>query len=374
MKTVLNGIDRADKALPFIKGANAGLITNMSGVTKKLVPSYVVLNELCSLRALFSPEHGLYGAAQAGCKIETQEREPITDTPVFSLYGDKKAPDEEMLKDIDVIMFDMQDVGARFYTYLYTMTRSMKAAAKAKIPFVVFDRINPVSLNRVEGEILDEQNASFIGEYAVPTRYGLTIGEFASYINAKENLNVDLHIITCEGLTRDLYHSDTDLPWVAPSPNMPTTNTALVYLGTCLFEATKEVSEGRGTTQPFELIGAPNFDGRKLADEMNAKKLNGVIFRPVYFTPTFSKFKGELCSGVQLHVTDRDEFSPFASAVMLVDTVREMYGTVFDEKALKRTFGTGRLFDDVAPDVIINDCIRSSEEFKKLTTPFMLYK
>ncbi len=374
MIKVFNGIDCKEKWIPIIKGANAGLITNMSGVTKKLIPSYVAVNEHCNLKTLFSPEHGLNGAAQAGCRIENEEREPITNTPVVSLYGDKKAPDDEMLEGIDMLLFDLQDVGARFYTYLYTMTRSMKSAARAKIPFVVFDRMNPVSLNRIEGEILDEANSSFIGEYAVPTRYGMTIGEFAKYINAKENLGVDLHVIPCDGLTRDIYHRDTDLPWVAPSPNMPTTDTALVYIGTCLFEATKQASEGRGTTQPFEFIGAPNYDGRALADEMNSKKLDGVIFRPVYFTPTFSKFKGELCSGVQLHVTDRDAFSPFAAGVKLVQTVKYMYGTEFDEKALKRTFGTGRLFDGIDSDTIIKDCIKTSEEFRKITSAHYIYK
>lgn len=374
MIKVFNGIDCKEKWLPIIKGANAGLITNMSGVTKQLVPNYAVLHEHCNLKALFSPEHGLYGAAQAGCKIESEEREPITNTPVLSLYGDKKAPDDEMLDGIDMLLFDLQDVGARFYTYLYTMTRSMKSAARAKIPFVVFDRMNPVSLSKIEGEILDEANSSFIGEYAVPTRYGMTIGEFAKYINAKENMGVDLHVIPCDGLSRNIYHRDTDLPWVAPSPNMPTTDTALVYIGTCIFEATKQASEGRGTTQPFEFIGAPNYDGRALAEEMNSKKLDGVIFRPVCFTPTFSKFKGELCSGVQLHVTDREAFSPFAAGVKLVEAVRNMYGTEFDEKATKRTFGTSRLFDKVDSDTIINDCIKTSKEFQRITSPYYIYK
>lgn len=374
MMKVLNGIDCTEKWLPLVKGQRTGLITNMSGVTKSLVPNYVILNELCKLQKLFSPEHGLFGAAQAGCKIESEERELITNTPVISLYGEKKAPDDEMLEGIDMLLFDLQDVGARFYTYLYTMTRSMKSAARAKIPFVVFDRMNPISLNKIEGEILDEANSSFIGEYAVPTRYGMTIGEFAKYINAKENIGVDLHIIPCDGLTRELYHRDTDLPWVAPSPNMPTTDTALVYVGTCIFESTKQASEGRGTTQPFEFIGAPNYDGRALADEMNRQKLDGVIFRPLGFTPTFSKFKGEFCSGVQLHVMDRDAFSPFAAGVKLVETVRNMYGTEFDEKSSKRIFGTGRLFDGVDSDVIIKDCLKTSEKFRKATSPYYIYK
>ncbi len=375
MKKVLNGIDRIDVALPIIKGANAGLITNMSGVTRRLVPSYEVLYKHCNLKALFSPEHGLYGAAQAGCKIESEQTEPITNTPVISLYGDKKAPDEQMLNGIDMLLFDMQDVGARFYTYLYTMTRSMKSAAKAKIPFVVFDRMNPVGCEKIEGEILDDVNhSSFIGEYAVPTRYGMTIGEFARYINSTYKLGTELYVIPCDGLTRKICLTDTDLPWVAPSPNMPTLNTALVYLGTCLFEATKQVSEGRGTTQPFEIIGAPNFNARQLADKLNSQKQDGVIYRPAFFTPTFSKFQGQLCCGVQVHVTDKNAFSPFACGVKLVETIRDMYGVEFSDKALGRTFGTSRLYDGVSSDVIINDCIEKCAEFRKKSSAFYIYE
>lgn len=372
-KVVRNGIDRAKRIQGVVKDLSVGLITNMSGVTKELVPSYVVLNEFCNLKALFSPEHGLYGAAQAGCRIDSEEIEPITNTPVYSLYGDKKAPDEEMLSGIDMLVFDMQDVGARFYTYLYTMTRSMRSAAKANIPFVVFDRMNPICCGKIEGEILNEENASFIGEYAVPIRYGMTIGEFARYINATYNLGADLYVVPCTGLDRRTFHSQTDLQWVAPSPNMPTVQTALVYPGTCIFEATKQVSEGRGTTQPFEMIGAPDFSSRQIAEKMNSYKLDGVVFRPVCFTPTFSKFQGELCSGVQLHVTNKKAFSPFAAGVKLVETLRDMYDIEFNEKAMCRIFGTDRLYNGVSADTLINDSIRTSEAFKKRSSSFYLY-
>lgn len=375
MRTVLNGIDRISIAMPIIRGTSVGLITNMSGVTRQLVPSYEALHKHCNLKTIFSPEHGLNGAAQAGCKIGDEEIEPITNTPVISLYGEQKAPSEQMLEGIDMLLFDLQDVGARFYTYLYTMTRSMKAAAKANIPFVVFDRMNPVGCEKIEGEMLDDTSySSFIGEYAVPTRYGMTIGEFARYINATYNLGVDLRVIPCDGLTRDMRLSDTDLPWVAPSPNMPTLNTATVYLGTCLFEATKQTSEGRGTTQPFELIGAPNFNGRHLAERLNSQKQDGVIYRPVCFTPTFSKFQGELCCGVQLHVTDKDAFSPFAAGVKLVEAVRDMYGVEFNDKALGRLFGTDRLFNGVSSDIIIEDCIKQCEQFRKQSSPYYIYE
>lgn len=373
-KKVLNGIDRAERISDLLSDARVGLITNMSGVTRTLEPSYVALSRICNLCALFSPEHGLYGAAQAGCRIESEEREPITNTPVYSLYGDKKAPDEDMLSKIDILLFDMQDVGVRFYTYLYTMTRSMRAAAQAKKPFVVFDRMNPLSCSRIEGEILNEENSSFIGEYPIPIRYGMTIGEFAQYVNAAHGINVELYVVPCSHLTRRLYHSDTDLPWVAPSPNMPSINTALVYPATCIFESTKQVSEGRGTTQPFEMIGSPSFNGRHIAEKMNALRLDGVIFRPVHFTPTFSKFQGEACQGVQIHVMDRDAFSPFAVCVKLVETLRTMYDIEFNEKSMRRLFGTERLYNGTPSDVLINDSIRTSEDFRKASSLYYLYQ
>ena len=371
-KTVFNGIDMVN-ALPLLKEGRLGLITNHSGVTRRMEPSYIVLNREYKLTALYSPEHGIYGAAQAGAKINEVEYETTTGVPVYSLYGGKTAPDEQMLKDVDILCFDIQDVGARFYTYLYTMTRSMKAAAAKGIPLVVFDRINPVGLNKVQGEMLDEANASFVGEYAVPHRYGLTIGEFARFINDSRKIGAELYVVPCKGLDRDTYYRDTDLCFVAPSPNMPTPETALVYTGTCIFEAVKNVSEGRGTTQPFEMIGAPYIDEQELCGYMNRYGLEGAVARPVRFVPTFSKFQGEQCRGIQIHVTDREAFSPFEYGYVLISHLRELYDIQLAEAGSRRIFGTSRLYEKTPPGTLFKDCRDKCGEFRKQTEKYMLY-
>ncbi len=372
MKTVLNGIDNLTEALPYIKGRRVGLITNGSGVDRMLRPSYEILGEVCELVALFAPEHGLKGAAQAGKPVDNENDGSIP-YKIYDLYGATKAPTDEMLADIDVLCFDIQDVGVRYYTYLYTMTRSMKAAKANNIPFVVFDRFNPVSVSRTEGEILDVENSSFIGEYPVPIRYGLTIGEFARYCNAQFGIDAELYVVGCKGIERDMYFRDTDLPWVAPSPNMPSPECALAYQATCIYESVMNVSEGRGTTQPFEMIGAPYFNGKMIADAMNAKKLDGVIFRPVCFTPTFSKFEKQLCEGVQLHITDKRAYSSFAVCVELFEMLADAYELDINEKSNKRLFGTGRLYDRVPCEKLISDSVISSEEFRKKASEYMLY-
>ncbi len=372
MKTVLNGIDNLSEALPYIKGKRVGLITNSSGVDRKLRPTYEILGEVCRLNALFAPEHGLKGAAQAGKPVD-DENDGKLPYKTFDLYGATKSPTPEMLEDIDVLCFDIQDVGVRFYTYLYTMTRSMKSAASAKIPFVVFDRFNPVSLCKTEGEILDTENSSFVGEYPVPIRYGLTIGEFARLCNSEFGIGAELYVVKCAGIERDMFFRDTDLPWVAPSPNMPSPECALVYQATCIYESVMNVSEGRGTTQPFEMIGAPYFNGKRIADEMNGKKLDGVIFRPVSFTPTFSKFEKQMCEGVQIHITDKKAYSSFNVCVELYNMLRGEYELDINEKSNRRLFGTGRLFDGVLPEKLISDSVISSEKFQKNATQYMLY-
>ena len=281
-KTVFTGADRAH-TLPLLKDGRLGLITNHAATVKDLRQTYEYLHDEYELTAIFSPEHGLYGAAQAGARFTETDKDESTGTPVYSLYGGRTAPDEEMMDKVDILCFDMQDVGARFYTYLYTMTRSMKAAAAAGKPFVVFDRVNPIGLDRVEGEILDENNASFIGEYAVPHRYGLSIGEFASYINEVKGIGAELYVVPCSGIDRHTYFEDTDLQFIPPSPNMPTPDTAIVYPGTCIFEGVRNMSEGRGTTRPFEMIGAPYIDEFALCSYMNGLGLPGVVTRHLGF-------------------------------------------------------------------------------------------
>ena len=372
MKKVLFGIENAE-TLPVLKSGRLGLITNPSGVTSELIPSYVYLNERYNLNALFSAEHGIYGAAQAGARFTETERELQTGVRVFSLYNGITAPTDEMMAEVDVLCFDMQDAGARFYTYLYTMTRSMKAAAKHNKPFVVFDRPNPIGLDSVEGEILDEANASFIGEYAVPHRYGLTIGEFARYINGEKNIGAELYVVPCKNLSRDMYYIDTGLPFVAPSPNMPTPATALVYPGTCIFEGVRNVSEGRGTTQPFEFIGAPFIDELELCAYMNGLGFAGVKARAARFCPTFNKHAGEVCRGIQIHVTDKKSFKPVQYGCYLFRHLKDNYELDINESTIKKNFGTSRILLDNDLSGLFDDCREKCAEFKEKTRKYWLY-
>ncbi len=372
MKKVLCGADRAD-TLPVLSEGRLGLITNPSGVLRDMSPTYEYLHSRYKLSALFSAEHGIYGASQAGARFEEFEREEVTGTPIRCLYNGITAPTDEMLSDVDVLCFDMQDVGARFYTYLYTMTRSMKAAAKQGKPFVVFDRMNPVGLDSVSGEILDEANASFIGEYAVPQRYGLTIGEFARYINAEKNIGAELYVVKCDGIDRETYFDDTDLQFIAPSPNMPTVKTALVYTATCIFEGVRNVSEGRGTTQPFEMMGAPFIDEFELCKYMNGLGLDGVIARRVRFCPTFSKHAGQVCRGIQIHVTDKRKFDPFEYGCHLFRHLYEKYELDLNESTIIKNFGTRRLLDCTDLDGLLADCRQKSANFQKSTEKYRLY-
>ncbi|MBU3190224.1 DUF1343 domain-containing protein [Clostridium bowmanii] len=329
MKIVVNnGIDNLEEYSEIFSGKRLGLITGPTGVNKKLVSTIDILHKNYNLVALFSPEHGVRGDIQAGEKVEDY-LDPVSKIPVYSLYGDKKKITSEMLSKIDLLVFDIQDVGARFYTYLYTLTYAMEACNENSKPIVVLDRINPLGGKIVQGNILEKGFESFVGKYPIPTRYGLTIGEFALYINSKFKINADLTVVPCTGWNRDLYYDDTDLVWVQPSPNIPTIDTAFIYSGTCIFEGTN-LSEGRGTTKPFEIIGAPWLDNIKLISIMNTKNYSSVMFRKVYFTPTFSKHANVLCSGIQIHVTHRDEFNPFVLALDILLEIKNMHSSEFE--------------------------------------------
>ena len=310
-----------DDSIDLIQGKRVGLITNHSGVDDQLVATADRLHadERCTLIALFGPEHGIRGAAQDGEKVGTF-KDPQTGVSAYSLYGETRQPSAEMLSEIELMLFDIQDVGVRFYTYLYTMSMSMEACAQHDIPFVVLDRPNPIGGSACAGNILDVEYASFVGRYPIPIRYGLTVGELAHLFNGEFGIGVDLHVVQLQHWQRNQYWDTTCLPWVPPSPNMPTLDTAIAYPGTCFFEGTN-ISEGRGTTRPFEQFGAPFVDGPRLADALNEMQLPGVRFRPVYFQPSASKYAGEVCQGVQLHVVDRRVFEPihtgFAALIAL---------------------------------------------------------
>jgi len=380
---VLNGIDRLLTEDFCLKGKRLGLITNHSGLTKTLVSTIDVLKERFDLVALFGPEHGIRGDIEAGGKVDTYT-DKRTGLPVYSIYGNNldsgedNRPAADTLLNIDILLLDIQDVGCRFYTYESTMYNSMEACAKAGKTFVVLDRINPINGADVEGNILDIKFRSFVGIGPVPNRHGMTLGELARWYNSECGIGCSLEVIPVSGWKREMYGDETNLQWVNPSPNIPNIGAALLYPGTCLFEGTC-VSEGRGTTRPFELIGAPWLDADALAETLNARHLPGVIFRPAAFLPSFSKFAGEFCRGVQLHITDRNTIRPVTTAIALLEAIRDQGGEKFTwlQSASKRYFidrlaGTDILRKGSAGEYLAL-CEKGEKEFTLKRRPYLIY-
>jgi uncharacterized protein YbbC (DUF1343 family) len=303
-----------------------GLVCNPTSVDARLRHAADLFAQApgVELRALFGPEHGVRGDAQYMVAVGA-ERDARTGVPAHSLYGDRPEslkPSAEQLAGLDLLVFDIQDVGARYYTYQATMMLCMEAAAAARVPFLVLDRPNPIGGLAVEGPALRPGFESFCGLHDLAVRHGLTVGELARLFRAERRLDVELEVVECEGWRRSMAFRATGLPWVHPSPNMPTPETALVYPGTCLLEGTN-LSEGRGTTRPFELFGAPWLDGHRLAEELAADRLPGVRFRPASFVPAWDKHAGIRCHGVELHVTDAVAFRPFRTGLACVVRARE---------------------------------------------------
>lgn len=321
---VLNGIDSIMNYRQWFEGKRVGLITAPTGLTKKFESTISILHENFNLTAMFSPEHGVRGDLDAGALVETY-MDPLTNVPVYSLYRkDSKRLIKEMLDEVDIVVYDIQDVGVRYYTYIYTMLYALEDCAKAGVEFVVLDRVNPLNGVNVEGNILKPSFKSFVGNYELAVRYGLTAGEVAMMANDQMNWNASLHVVRLEGWERSMSFPDTKLTWVHPSLGIPRYETALLYTGTCLFEGTN-CSEGRGTTFPFEMIGAPFIQAKQLADEMNAKRMPGVHFRPVHFKPASSKHVGERCGGVQIYITDIQVMKPLDVGVTLLFAIRDLY-------------------------------------------------
>ena len=327
------GIENLDGSLALFKGKRVGLITNATGVDRNYRRSVDILKDKVNLVALFAPEHGLRGNVVAGAAVP-HEKDAATGLPIYSLHGDNRKPTAAMLKGIDVLAFDIQDIGARSYTYVYTMAYAMQSAREMNIPFVVFDRPNPVGGEQVEGGLLQPAYSSFIGLYPIPVRHGLTVGELARLFNEEFGIGVKLTVVPMQGWQRRMQQVDTGLPWLMTSPNIPTPDSALVYNATALFGGSN-VSEGIGTTRPFELVGAPWLDGQKLADRLNSLRLSGVYFRPVHFTPQWGKYQGRVCSGVQIHLTDRNRFSAVPVGLRLLEAIREQGGARFQWNAPK---------------------------------------
>jgi len=276
----------------------------------------------CKLGAIFGPQHGFNSDVQDNMIESPHAKDHRRNVPIFSLYSETREPTSEMLDLIDVLVIDIQDVGARIYTFIYTMANCLRAAARQELPVVVCDRPNPIGGTEVEGPMLERGYESFVGQFPIPMRHGMTVAELARLFNKHLGIGADLEVIPMQGWSREMYFDDTDVPWVMPSPNMPTLDTAIVYPGTVLFEGTM-LSEGRGTTRPFELIGAPWLDGDQLASRMNDVGLPGVHFRPAGFEPTFQKHARVPCGGCQIHVTSRVDFEPVKTGVSLL---RECFG------------------------------------------------
>ena len=321
----------------WIRGKSIGLITNHTGVDATLRSNYRLFAEApaCQLSAIFSPEHGLWGAVQDGIAInsvDTPDGNPLS-VPIFSLYGQSMRPTSEQLEGIDLLVYDMQDVGARYYTYISTLLHAMEAASDCGIEFVVADRPNPITCAAVEGPVLESGSESFVGIHRIPIRYGLTIGELAMLLKAERVPLCQLKVAWMHGYKRGIWYDDTGLPWVPPSPNMPTLTTAVLYPGLCLFEGTN-MSEGRGTTKPFEYIGAPWCDGERWAALLNDYQLPGVRFRPVVFTPApvaeTTKHAKDVCGGVAIHITDRERFRPIETVLQMLSILTAEYSDDFE--------------------------------------------
>ena len=358
------GIDLLEKYSSIFAGKRVGLMTNNTGYNSKFESTIDLLHKNFNLVKLFAPEHGVRGDLQAGMKLDSYT-DSKTGLPVISLYGDSRRPSAEVLKDIDIFAYDIQDVGSRFYTYIYSMSYVMQACAENNKEFVVFDRPNPINAATVEGNILNESCKSFIGLYPMPQRYGLTSAECAKLFNEEYGLNCRLTVIPMEGYSRNMYFEDTGVPWIFPSVNIPTIDTCFTFNCSCIFEGTN-ISEGRGTTKPFSMIGAAWLDGGKLADKLNSLALPGVMFRPQYFTPLvyypgMSKSAGELCGGVEIHVTCRDTFRPVKTGVTMLYTIKELGGGNFSYNPPYRAGGR-HMIDYNTGDTYIREGKLSLEE------------
>ncbi len=373
----------------LIQGKRVGLVTNHSALRSdgRHLADALVSSRLCTLVVLFGPEHGIRGDAPAGEKIQ-DDVDARTGAKVYSLYGRINKPTPEMLAGVDVLLFDIFDVGARFYTYESTMSLAMEAAAEQRIPYVVLDRPNPIRGTWIEGFIRLDSLRSFVGLHPIPIAHGMTMGELAKMFNEegwlKGGVKANLTLVKMEGWKRNMWFDETGLTWTKPSPNIPALSSAVVYPGTCFFEGTN-LSEGRGTERPFEYIGAPYVDGKELAAALNAQKLKGVTFEPIEFTPrdipgaaTNPKHKGVKCGGVFVQVTDRNVFEPVKTAVHMIAALKQLYPTQFQWRgSIDRLAGTPilrEMIDAGRPaEEICALWAQEVERFGKVREKYLLY-
>jgi uncharacterized protein YbbC (DUF1343 family) len=382
------GADKlADGLPPVLSGKRVGLITNHTGRDSKGTPTIDLLaaRKDMKLVALFAPEHGIRGVATGRINDETDQK---TGLPVHSLFGATQKPTPAMLENVDALVFDIQDVGVRQYTYISTLGLAMQAAAEKKIPIVVLDRPDPIGGTIVEGNIREEGIGSFVGLYPIASRYGLTPGELAGMYNKHFGINADLHVVKLDGWKRDVWIDKTDIPWVGPSPNLPSFEGVIHYPGTVFFEGTN-LSEGRGSDAPFEQTGAPWLRNVEVADSMNARKLPGVRFVPVQMNiaTTGRKYGGQSIPGVKMIVTDRSTYRPISTTLRLMEVIRRVHpmdfqwrgSTSADGKqnfSLDRLTGTTRIRDAIEKgtlESLLAEWDRDSMRFQEMSKPYLLY-
>lgn len=313
-----------------LAGLRVGVVANPASVDGQLVHVVDRLRAAdgVTLAAIFGPQHGFRSDLQDNMIESPHGHDAVRQVPVYSLYSETREPTAAMLAGLDVLIVDLQDIGARIYTYIYTLANCLRAAARHGVPVIVCDRPNPIGGVEVEGETLVPGFESFVGQFPIPMRHGMTIGEIARLFNEHFALGARLEVVTMTGWRRDAFGDEVAMPWVMPSPNMPTLDSAVVYPGTVLLEGTL-ASEGRGTTRPFELVGAPWVHAERFADRLHAHGLPGVVFRPVVFEPTFQKHARTTCGGCQIHVTDRRAFRPVVTGVAVIDELRRADPTAF---------------------------------------------
>ena len=389
-QAVVLGLEKLLQGGTSFRGARLGLVCNQASVDHNYQHAADLLHQHpeLDLRALFGPQHGIRGDVQDNM-IETEHGiDRKTGLPVHSLYSETREPTEAMLRDIDVVVFDMQDVGCRIYTFVYTLANCMRAAKKWGKRVVVCDRPNPISGAVISGNVLEPEYASFVGQFPIPTRHGMTVAELARMFKDHFNIGCELEVLSMDGWRREYWHDETDAPWVMPSPNMPTLNSATVFPGTVHFEGT-QLSEGRGTTRPFELIGAPYIDPDAYAANLNALGFPGVFFRSCGFQPTFQKHAGVSCGGVQIHVKDRKSFEPVITGVALVKLAYDMYPDqfrwkdppyeyVYDQNPFDVISGTNKIREAIEQGSQLQEIEASWKvglaEFRTLREGYLMYQ
>ena len=331
-----------------LRGRRVGLLVHPASVDARLRHAAPLLQAYLGddLRALFGPQHGLRGETQDNMVEWRGFTDPVTGVPAYSLYGEVRRPTPQMLADLDTLVVDLQDVGARYYTFTWTLLLCLEACAAAGVRVVVLDRPNPLGGEVLEGNLLNLEYRSFVGLACLPMRHGLTLGELALWLRDDQKLDVEVEVVAMAGWRRDQWFEATGLPWVLPSPNMPTVDTAVVYPGFCLLEGTT-LSEGRGTTRPFEICGAPGIDPVQFAGVLAALDLPGCVWRPLWFEPTFQKHAGQLCGGVQVHVTDRSSFRSVTAALAVMTVVRRLWPESFGWKQPPYEYEVTRLPIDI---------------------------